>query len=105
MDGVSLTHGHPREHIWTFAAGFHEYVGIPEAYSYSTMSLSSNRFTIFVSQEQDPTILQVPVPVPVRIHMIFFMTHCGTELVVNMGLLTPAAHSTALHDFTSSSLT
>ena len=32
VDGVSLTHGRPREHIWIFAAGFHEYVGVPEAY-------------------------------------------------------------------------
>ena len=25
VDGVSLTHGNPRQHIWTFAAGLHEY--------------------------------------------------------------------------------
>ena len=25
MDGVSLTHGNPREHIWTFAAGLRDH--------------------------------------------------------------------------------
>ena len=25
VDGISLTHGHPREHIWTFAAALHEF--------------------------------------------------------------------------------
>ena len=25
VDGISLTHGHPRKHIWTFVAALHEY--------------------------------------------------------------------------------
>ena len=25
VDGISLTHGHPRKHIWTFAAALHEF--------------------------------------------------------------------------------
>ncbi len=29
VDGVSLTHGHPREHIWTFASAFDELGGAP----------------------------------------------------------------------------
>ena len=28
MDGVSLTHGGPREHIWTFAAGLRESMAV-----------------------------------------------------------------------------
>ena len=31
VDGVSLTHGRPRQHIWTFAAAFDETTSIPQA--------------------------------------------------------------------------
>ena len=27
MDGVSLTYGNPRRHIWTFASALHEAIG------------------------------------------------------------------------------
>ena len=30
VDGVSLTHGNPRQHIWTFAAGLHEDASRPD---------------------------------------------------------------------------
>ena len=29
VDGLSLTHGHPREHIWTFAAAINDVDNIP----------------------------------------------------------------------------
>ena len=28
VDGISITHGNPRSHIWTFAAGLHEFAGV-----------------------------------------------------------------------------
>ena len=28
VDGVSITHGNPRTHIWTFAVGLHEFAGV-----------------------------------------------------------------------------
>ena len=28
VDGVSITHGNPRSHIWTFAVGLHEFAGV-----------------------------------------------------------------------------
>ena len=30
IDGVSLTHGHPRQHIWSFAAGLDEVGSVPQ---------------------------------------------------------------------------
>ena len=30
VDGVSLTHGHPRQHVWTFAAGLDEVGTLPD---------------------------------------------------------------------------
>ena len=30
VDGISLTHGSPRKHIWTFAAALHEYNSYPD---------------------------------------------------------------------------
>ena len=30
MDGVSLTHGNPRQHIWTFGAGLDEVATFPQ---------------------------------------------------------------------------
>ena len=30
IDGVSLTHGQPRQHIWSFAAGLDEVGSVPQ---------------------------------------------------------------------------
>ena len=31
VDGISLTHGHPRNHVWTFAAALHEVLAHPSS--------------------------------------------------------------------------
>ena len=28
VDGISITHGYPRDHIWTYASGHHPYIGV-----------------------------------------------------------------------------
>ena len=46
VDGVSLTHGNPRHHIWTFAAGLDEYAATsPQSNCPCTDTLRSNEAT------------------------------------------------------------
>ncbi len=45
VDGVSLTHGNPRRHIWTFAAGLDEVASVPQLNCLCTNSNSRDRAT------------------------------------------------------------
>ena len=52
VDGVSVTHGSPRQHIWTFSSGFDE---LSTTFSYATCpcvtgSTNENRIPSFVGQ-------------------------------------------------------
>ena len=56
VDGVSITHGTPRTHIWTYAAGEHDYLGSDsEIYSCPCLLTGSNYIAqtppLFVSND------------------------------------------------------
>ena len=95
VDGVSLTHGGLREHIWTFAAGLRESMAVNAE---STCPCTGNtgttpppRFIGSVRLEFETTH-QLP-------------QHCIPMILCGMGMaaltLTHAAPSTALHGSTS----
>ena len=46
VDGISLTHGSPRKHIWTFAAALHEYSSYPQGVCPCTNIRNSQNDTI-----------------------------------------------------------
>ena len=50
LDGVSVTHGPSRQHIWSFSAGFDESSNSGEACPCVTGSTSGNRIPSFVGQ-------------------------------------------------------
>jgi hypothetical protein len=94
VDGISLTHGNPRQHIWTFAAGFNEQV---QLYTCPVLDVLESdlhplwELTIFVKLVTITTIhhsLCDSIP-----------TLCGMELVV--GLRAHAVPSIPLHGSTS----
>ena len=46
VDGISLTHGSPREHIWTFAAALHEYNSHPTSVCRCTNTRNTQHATV-----------------------------------------------------------
>ena len=46
VDGISLTHGSPRKHIWTFAAALHEYNSDPDSVCPCTNTRNSQHATV-----------------------------------------------------------
>ena len=55
VDGISVTHGSPRQHVWTFAAGIEDQ---QDAYGgRSTDNLSWNMKTTTVTMERVPVSL------------------------------------------------
>ena len=50
VEGISVTHGSPRQHIWTFAAGYDELTGGSSRCPCVTGSTSGSRIPSFVGQ-------------------------------------------------------
>jgi hypothetical protein len=98
VDGVSLTHGNPKQHIWTFAAAYYESSGL-----YGCPCLNgpfqthpSNQPPDFIGNDYfcDTGATSIPIGT------FYPDTLCGMVLVV--GLRALAAPSTILHGSTSS---
>ena len=100
VDGVILTHGSPRQHIWTFVSGLHKNIG-HESSACPCSDVRAPPPPAFVGNDYfcDSGNPQPAPPNPT----VFQMTHCGMGMVVC--LRAPAAHSTILHGFTNNFLT
>ena len=79
MDGVSLTQGSPRQHIWTFVSGLQENSGQQQSACpcNDDPHQTSWGMIIFVTRE-----IRVMCTLPHQTLQFILMTHCGIGMVV-----------------------
>ena len=99
VNGVSLNHGIPSTHIWTFVSALYEsdaafYASVCPCNDARAPSPPAFVGNDYFCESGNPLL---PPPNP----HFFLLTRCGMGMVV--GIRAPAAHSTILHGSTSSS--
>ena len=103
VDGVSLTHGSPRQHIWTFVAGIQDNIGhqpsICRCNDHGAPNPPSFVGNDYFCESGNPSF----VPPAPENPTVYSDDPCGMGMVAC--LRAPAAYSTILHGSTSNFLT
>ena len=83
VEGISITHGNPRQHIWTYASGLLD----NQTHSYNCPCAGGFPSPPFVGtnyySESGATDTHVDTA-------YYFMTHCGTDLVTSLATVVTA---------------